>query len=294
MTEENAIPQAAPAAQTSPPIRLSTPARELVDNRIDNGAHQAFSSTAVALRSAAPVAESTLTPSRPQDANTSLIYQESDIHRKQFLDALEKFEKSLPKKYQTKFDIRGKHTWNEVIEEVQNAELKYKKKGSDDGAFSKVRGCFRKLEGRAQGFETFLELIPSQNNYASPIAGSFKLIIRASTRMNEVREFVFSTLASIPEEIERAQLLLDFNQDLIISPRLHKRISEMYISILNLIKHILQWLESRSGMRHIKVFVQQGTYEKELESKVNEFKRQVTLVKEEGSHSLFTKVWSPG
>lgn len=87
---------------------------------------------------------------------------------------------------------------------MQIAELKYKKKGSNESAFSKVRGCFRKLESRAAGFETFLELIPSQNNYANPIAGSFKLIIRVLTRMNEIREFIFSTLASIPEEIERA------------------------------------------------------------------------------------------
>lgn len=288
MAEEDESNPSLQELQVQPIPPLSSPSREFIDNRIDGEDHRAFRTTAVSPRSAALVEQVSSNPSisnalqNSQAMSASVIYQESDIHQRQFLDALEIFEKSLPEKYQTRFDIRGKHTWDEVIQEVQIAELKYKKKGSDEGAFSKVRGCFRKLESRAAGFETFLELIPSQNNYASPIAGSFKLIIRASTRMNEIRDFIFSALATIPEEVEKAQLLLDFNQDLDFSTRLHKRISELYISILNLIKQILQWLESRSGMRHLKALAQQGTYEKVLESKVTEFKRQVMLVKEEG------------
>lgn len=280
--------QPPPDGRNIPSIRLSNPAAEFIVNRIDAQDHRAFSITSLSPRSIAltdrsasapPTLESTALVS---NADTELIYHESDIHQRQFLEALETFEKSLPDKYKTKFDVRGKHTWEEVIEEAQAAEAKYRKKGSDESAFSKIRGYFRKLEGRAAAFETFLELIPSQNNYASPIAGSFKLIIRASTRMNEVRDFILSALASIPEDIERAQLLLEFNSDLIMSPRLHKRISELYISILRVLQQVLQWLERKSGIKHLKAFVQQSSYEKELEGKIDEFKRQVILVKEEG------------
>jgi hypothetical protein len=286
--------QSPPDDQNIPPIRLSDPAAEFIDNRIDAQDHRAFSITSLSPRSIAVTERSVSAPALLEstalipNADAELIYHESDIHQKQFLEALETFEKSLPDKYKTKFDIRGKHTWEEVIEEVQAAETKYRKKGSDESAFSKIRGCFRKLEGRAAAFETFLELIPSHNNYASPIAGSFKLIIRASTRMNEIRDFTLLALATIPEDIERAQLMLEFNQDLIMSPRLHKRISELYISILSVLQQILQWLERNSGIKHFKVFVQQSSYEKELEGKIEEFKRQVRLVKEEGQSPTIT------
>ena len=280
--------QSVPKALELPPIRLSEPATEFIDNRIGIEDHRAFSSTHISPRSAALAARSISSPAILQPMPTAnvadiiTLYRDLDVHRQQFLDALAVFESSLPEKYQTKFDVRGKHTWEEVIQEVRYAEEKYKKKASDESAFSKVRGAFRMLEGRAASFETFLELIPSQNNYASPIAGSFKLIIRASTRMNEIRDFIFSTLASIPQEIERAQLVLEFNQDLGLSPRLHKQISELYISILKVIDHVLNWIKQKSGIKHLKALVQQGSYEKELENKLSEFKRQVSLVKDEG------------
>lgn len=65
--------------------------------------------------------------------------------------------------------------------------------------------------------------------------------------MNEIRDFVFGALASIPEEIEKAQLAMEFNEDMTMSTMLHKRIADLYVSILKVLQHVVKWLESKSG-----------------------------------------------
>src|SRR5215472_14111073 len=96
--------QPPPDDRNIPSIRLSNPAAEFIDNRIDAQDHRAFSITSLSPRSIAltersvsapPLLESTaLIP----NADAELIYHESDIHQKQFLEALETFEKSFPDK----------------------------------------------------------------------------------------------------------------------------------------------------------------------------------------------------
>jgi hypothetical protein len=64
--------------------------------------------------------------------------------------------------------------------------------------------------------------------------------------MNEIRDFVFDALAAIPEEIEKAQLAMEFNRDMTMSSRLHQRIADLYIAILQILHHIILWLERKS------------------------------------------------
>lgn len=167
---------------TLPDIRLSNPAAEFIDNRIDFEDHRAFSRTSLTPRSAALTQRRSI--STPPSVSTAAapadplaLYRESEKEQEIFLAALEKFENDLPEKYKTKFNIKGKHTWSEVIAEAQIAEMKYKRKGSGEGPFSRVRGSFRKLQGSAGALSTWLEIVP-QSTYGSVITGSFKVIIR--------------------------------------------------------------------------------------------------------------------
>lgn len=95
---------------------------------------------------------------------------------------MEEFEKGLPEKYKTRFTIRDKHTWEQVVQEVQIAEMRYVKKGSE-GPFGKLRGYFRVIAGKTSSLESWLELVPSQSEYTSVLFGGLKLIIRVGRRM---------------------------------------------------------------------------------------------------------------
>jgi hypothetical protein len=179
-----------PDTANVPAIRLSDPAAEFIDNRIDNDDHRAFSRTSLNPRSTAlrsrratssPPSVGPIAP--PEDPLE--LYRASDREQTLFVAAIEKFEKDLPEKYKSKFNIKGKHSWEEVIAEAKIAELAYKKKGSDDSPFSKIRGCFRKLQGSAGALTTWLEYVP-QTTYSSVITGSFKVIIRVGRLQMEL------------------------------------------------------------------------------------------------------------
>lgn len=258
-----------------PPVQLSNPAKEFVESRVEINA--------VTPKSSHRESDSSEEKSPPNEADNPVLQSEDeDTHCKHFAEVLQTFEDDLPSKYKTRFNLYGKHSWSEVIEEASIAEMKYRKKGDRESPFGKVRGCFRSLQKKAPMLEGWLVLLPDKSEYTSLICGGFKIILRAAARMDKIKEFMVKAMAAIPEEVESAQLMIDYNQDLDTSRRLYKSVSSMYLSIFAVLEHIINWYGQRSAGRHFKAILQQSIYEKELEDKINDFKTAVLSVKDLG------------
>jgi len=269
-------------------IQLKTPAQEFVDNHVRLNSRKAVENRTPSN----PEGDSSASPTSKAAENTEGGFfnppsDEPDRHCKHFKEALQSFEENLPKKFKTSFDISEKHNWDEVIAEAKIAELKYKKKGTGESPFGKVRGFFRALQRDTATPQGWLEIMPTQSEYASVICGGFKVLLRAASRMDEIREFILRALATIPDEVENAQLMIDFHQGLKPSRRLYDKVSELYISIFSLLNHVVYWFNQRSAMRNLKALLQQGSYERELEEKITEFKDSVQAVKEEGMRDIW-------
>ncbi|KAL7629525.1 hypothetical protein AAE478_001046 [Parahypoxylon ruwenzoriense] len=264
-----------------PPVHLSNPATEFVDNRVEiNGLRK---SDILAGKISPPltgVPEKQQFP-REEDNPDPQDEEKDGIHCKQFAEALQAFEDALPDKYKTRFNLHDKHNWSGVIEEARIAEMKYKKKANGESPFGKVRGFFRSLQKKSPFVVSWVDLLPTQSEYGSLICGGFKMILRAAARMDEIREFTVKALAAIPDEVEKAQLMIDYNQDLDISRRLYTRVSSLYSKVFWVLEHIINWYGQRSAARHFKAILQQSAYEKDLEDKVNDFKAAVSAVKDE-------------
>jgi len=265
-----------------PPVQLSNPATEFVDYRVEIN-----HSRKVDEPPNEPGLQPTDDPEKqlPSKGGDDLILedeQEGGLHCKQFAEVLKTFEDTLPDKHKTRIILHDKHNWSQVIEEASIAEMKYNKKAHKESPFGRVRGFFRSLQKRSPMMENWLGLLPADSEYGSLICGGIKIILRAAARMDEVREFMVRTLASIPDEIERAQLVIDYNQKLSTYPRLYKSVSSLYYSIFEVLTHVITWYGQKSGVRYFKVLMQQGTYEQKLEEKVGEFKIAVQAVSREG------------
>ncbi|KAI9690601.1 MAG: hypothetical protein M1820_009996 [Bogoriella megaspora] len=215
---------------------------------------------------------------------TLALYKDSDAQQLEFIQAMEDFEKSLSPNEQTRINARGRHTMQEVIEEVKATEMAYKRKATgDNSALGKVRGSLRRLESRTGSLEALLDFVPNQSVYASVVCGGFKMIIRAATRMQEIRESIYNTLATIPDELEKAQITKAIYSDIEPSPRLHKCVSELYVCILKALQHIMQWLSQNSAKRHLKGLFQQNSYSKSLTTTISALSQCAVLVKEEAT-----------
>ncbi|KAI0597041.1 hypothetical protein F4775DRAFT_584592 [Biscogniauxia sp. FL1348] len=263
-----------------PPVRLSNPATEFVDNRV---AIKGCKKVDIDTIESSPQLPDHLGKRIPaqEDGPVPQEREEEDAHCKQFAEALQSFESSLPDKYKTRFNLQDKHNWSEVIEEATIAEMKYKKKAGKESPFGKVRGFFRSLQKKSAAVEGWLEMLPTQSEYGSLICGGCKMILRAAARMDEIREFIVKAMAAIPDEVEKAQLIIDYNRDLDTSRRLYRSVSSLYHTVFGVLEHIITWYSRKSAARHLKSVLQQGTYEKELEEKVNIFKAAVAAVKAE-------------
>ncbi|KAI3336581.1 hypothetical protein HD806DRAFT_542439 [Xylariaceae sp. AK1471] len=263
-----------------PPVRLTNPAAEFVNNRIEiNG----FRSVAIpAKEDGSPVDNSEKKPvSIPKDGPDHQEEGQEDIHCKHFAEVLRDFEATLPDKHKTKFNLHGKHTWSEVIVEADKAEKKYLKKADKESPYGRVRGFFRSLQRESPVIESWLCLLPTESNYGSLVCGGFKMILGAAARMDEIKEFIVKAMAAIPDEVERAQLMIDYNQDVDTGQRLYRRVSSLYRTVFRVLEHIIHWYRQRSITRHFKAVLQQSAYERELEDRVNEFKEAVLEVQRE-------------
>ncbi|KAH8704255.1 hypothetical protein BGW36DRAFT_444961 [Talaromyces proteolyticus] len=258
-----------------PPVRLSNVAKEFVDNRVEINGCRAIDLPVADGSSPIDKARKEL----PVD-EADIVDPHEDIHCKHFAEVLQSFENALPDKYKTRFKLQDKHSWSEVIEEASIAEMKYKKKSSES-PFGKVRGFFRSLQKRSAIIENWLDLLPTQSQYGSLICGGIKMILRAATRMDEVKEFIFKALATIPDEVEKAQLMIDYNQDLQAFSRLYNRVSSLYSTIFGILEHIITWYGQKCAPRYFKAIIQQSSYEKVLEDKIKEFKEVVSSVMSE-------------
>ena len=100
-------------------------------------------------------------------------YQSAIIdHAHSFTEALEIYQKNHEDKSVAAFDIREKHTWDEVFREAALAESQYKNAG-------KVRQVFRSMGDNASLIEPWLGLIPD-GDYTSSLRGGLKLIFQVT------------------------------------------------------------------------------------------------------------------
>lgn len=265
-----------------PPVHLTNPAAEFIDNRVNiKEPRNAEAPTQAA--GSLPPGHGTEEQSSPEEiVDPTPQYDEQDKHCRHFVEVLQTFESNLSDKYKTRFDLRTKHTWSEVIEEATTAETKYQKKGDGESPFGKVRGFFRTLQMKSPVAEGWLDLLPSQTEYMSLVCGGFKVILRAATRMNDVKDFVVETLAAIPEEVERAKLRINNNEGLEPSKRLYDSVSHLYVTIFAVLEHIIDWYSQRSAVRQFKAILQQSAYEKKLQDKVNDFREAISSTEKEG------------
>ncbi|KAI3318453.1 hypothetical protein HD806DRAFT_315959 [Xylariaceae sp. AK1471] len=263
------------------PVQLTDPAQEFVQVRVAINDTVSLQSdtrgeTLVPIHSSQKQAAS----SQSADA-TSKNDEEEDVHCKQFAEVLRSFEESLPDNLKTRFNLQAKHTWSEVISEAEFAEIKYNSKADKESPFGRVRGFFRSLRSNSPAIENWLDLLPTESEYGSLICGGLKVILRAATRMDEVKDFIISAMAAIPDEVEKAQLMIDYSQDQDISRRLYNRVSSLYCTVFDILNVIIAWYKENSAKRQLKALLQQSNYEKELEAKVNTFKEAVSAVKDE-------------
>jgi len=76
-------------------------------------------------------------------------------------------------KFKTEVADKPIHTWEDVLAEVERAEVVY---SDASGAWGKIQKGLRKFGSNARAFEAWASLLPSESEYTSVLCGGLKLI----------------------------------------------------------------------------------------------------------------------
>lgn len=85
------------------------------------------------------------------------------------------YERVADAKYRTNISSGQLHTWDEVIEEVNQAAKQYNDRST---LWNKIRHGLRKFGEGHSAFDAWLGLLPTQSNYCSLLCGGLKLILK--------------------------------------------------------------------------------------------------------------------
>lgn len=150
------------------------------------------------------------------------------------LDLLKEQRKDVPGV--AGFNIRGSHSWNDVLTVAGQATDHYQSKAKGFRGLLPKLG--RKLGDTQPAIDGYLDMLP-QGDYSSIVCGAVKLIFRATASMADVRKKVLDTLAASPELLEQTEMFLKMYSG---DRRLNERAVQLYVALLLTIEAVIKWL----------------------------------------------------
>jgi len=108
------------------------------------------------------------------DQLLSNLQNDAETQKRKFNEALTLYQaKTAGTKYQMVLDFSSLHTWDEVLQSVDDASKLY---NEVPGAWGKIRKGLRRFGKTEQAFQAWSALLPSQSEYFSILCGGIKLI----------------------------------------------------------------------------------------------------------------------
>lgn len=110
------------------------------------------------------------------------IHADADLVGQHFILASIACERSLNEanpNRKSQIDWRQTHTWEELLEQVEEAAVSFNDTSS---TWHKVRKVFRSVGSNHKVFKAWLEFLPTQSQYCSIVCGGLKLIFGVRVR----------------------------------------------------------------------------------------------------------------
>ncbi|KAL8688806.1 MAG: hypothetical protein Q9218_005371 [Villophora microphyllina] len=174
------------------------------------------------------------------------VYDESALLdcQQAFAEALRQFQEGVKPKYKSQIDLNATHTWNEVIQYVDEARKKYT--GVDQrGIARKINNGLKKFQTAAPAIQAWLKLLPSIAFFGSIVCGGLTIILEAAVNLRKLRKETLNALDQIPQCIEKAEFLMRTYG----YPRIEEQVGNLYMAIIDALQHILEWYRRAAGRK---------------------------------------------
>ncbi|KAM7215567.1 hypothetical protein V8F06_009034 [Rhypophila decipiens] len=142
--------------------------------------------------------------------------------------------------------------------------------------------------------EFLLELVP-KGEYSSLLSGGLTLAYNTALRKEKHRENILELFDSLSERAEQTKVNLQlYSHD----KTLHAKSEELYMAVIDCVRHSTAWLDKASALESFKAFFQQSKYASKwedakanLDNKVKELEETVNMCMRREIHEIHEQAW---
>lgn len=106
--------------------------------------------------------------------NSEELYEDANVETQHFIQAVIVYEQSADAEHRININWEHSHTWDEVLEVVDKAAQAHHDTST---AWGKVRKAFRSVGNHHKAFAAWVNILPTQSQYASIVCGGLKVVI---------------------------------------------------------------------------------------------------------------------
>ncbi|KAH7091246.1 hypothetical protein FB567DRAFT_518271 [Paraphoma chrysanthemicola] len=184
-----------------------------------------------------------------------------------FCNVLEQYQKSFPgAQSKTRIDLRGSHSWDEVIRAAKDAEAAYQT-DRKKGMTGTVRGYFRHLGDYSVAVTPWVGLLPN-DKYFSTLCGGLKLVLGMAAKRSERRVMILDAFETLPAAISKTQRCYELFPE---SLELRDRALTVYLDLLAMIEGMIACLLDKRLVDRIKDGLKGPMADLSLDEKVKRF-----------------------
>ncbi|KAF5500538.1 hypothetical protein CGCS363_v007333 [Colletotrichum siamense] len=183
-----------------------------------------------------------------ESRNSNPVTQVLDVETKQLREKWKVFEGSSTAK--DRLNIRlSEPTMNGVIHAVHEIQRAWDLKRSN-GRLGRAKRLFHQFCGTLKSHQSFLEILPSGNEYVSIFTGTLNVLIQASANHEKIAEGLSESLCIISKHVDDCKTDLElFNME-----DMKTLIAELYAHIFLFMGSIMDWMMKKRVKRLLDSF----------------------------------------
>ncbi|KAI0887432.1 uncharacterized protein GGS22DRAFT_109444 [Annulohypoxylon maeteangense] len=195
--------------------------------------------------------------------------------------------KYLKKRDQPLLKLGELNNWidveNSMVSACNTLDTLSSKDHDTSGFTGKIKWAFRTLCQKAEIGSTFVSMVPNEVPCSSVLCGGLKAVFTALERSHNYREDVYKAIEDIPYIINDHAVYIDIHAE---DEELHRRSAALYVSLFNLMQHILLWFIKNPVVTGIKFLLTPQGFAEGLKDRMTDIKRTAARFEK---HALFLR-----
>ncbi|KIW06452.1 uncharacterized protein PV09_02896 [Verruconis gallopava] len=186
------------------------------------------------------------------------LWKQIEDDTKDWLEEVHNLSQSEKKEF-----IVADANFQAVIDTVKKVQDEYYSK---DTMTAHMRDCFRKISGKAERVQPWLELLP--DGAYKTLCGGLKLVVEVMKSHTKIRELILDLIAELPDIASHAQNYID-----IYGKNVNGAVTMVFLRILSVLKEVVRWYREKKWKRFGQAAFHGSQFGKSIVDGINDLRK---------------------